>query len=243
MESRDSCPCELELDFRAVSEDSLTVVVVGESGLAVCDTVTQAYLAAHSGIKRYSLTRDPMKLDVYHPFGALADPLVGYRADRNCEKMWMFSEKLIPEGERCNRKVVLHKNYCGLTLRANGLGEKGSEICALRFRSSVNGYLPGGGVSEGKFSELVIQEDDRLYRVNLLRQTDDSLLMDMVEDNPDFPTSVLRTFALGEYIAASGYDWTADDLEDLEVDIDFIVSSISLKTSKWVRSVEFNVEF
>ena len=53
-------------------------------------------------------------------------------------------------------------------------------------------------------------------------------------------TEVLKIFALGEYVVAGGYDWTAEELEDVEVIIDWAQTevSIQIKGWDWVREYE-----
>jgi hypothetical protein len=50
-----------------------------------------------------------------------------------------------------------------------------------------------------------------------------------------FSDQVVRTFALGSYIAASGYDWTAPDLEDLTLHVDISLTSVTVSTDLWSR--------
>ncbi|MBO7547737.1 MAG: hypothetical protein J6T07_04760, partial [Bacteroidales bacterium] len=38
----------------------------------------------------------------------------------------------------------------------------------------------------------------------------------------------LRSFAVGEYLAAAGYDWTAPDLEDIRLEIDLASTAVRL---------------
>ena len=38
----------------------------------------------------------------------------------------------------------------------------------------------------------------------------------------------MRTFALGEYILAAGFDWEAPSLQDMAVDIDIALTNLSL---------------
>jgi hypothetical protein len=54
-------------------------------------------------------------------------------------------------------------------------------------------------------------------------------------------TSVLKTFALGEYIHASGYDWSAADLEDITVGIDYTRTKLIISVLGWDDVYEFDV--
>lgn len=52
---------------------------------------------------------------------------------------------------------------------------------------------------------------------------------------------VIREFAIGEYIAESGYDWQDEDLRDVDMELDFSKTSISLKIDKWSKIVPIDI--
>ena len=52
----------------------------------------------------------------------------------------------------------------------------------------------------------------------------------------------MRTFSIGEYIIESGYDWTAESLEDVNVEIDYAKTEVSFTVNDWEKTVHFDVE-
>ena len=68
------------------------------------------------------------------------------------------------------------------------------------------------------------------------RQMDDSMMLE-IRDDPD----VLRSFAVGEFIAESGYDWSRPDLEDIEMEIDYSRTGVTFNVSDWKRTISFDV--
>ena len=46
---------------------------------------------------------------------------------------------------------------------------------------------------------------------------------------------------MGEYIAETGYKWTDDDLEDIEVSIDYAHTYITIDVESWAGSFEYEV--
>ena len=48
---------------------------------------------------------------------------------------------------------------------------------------------------------------------------------------------------MGEYILESGYDWNAPDLEDIDVEMDFSRSSLTVSVSKWKKTLSFEITF
>ena len=109
----------------------------------------------------------------------------------------------------------------GLSGSGSGLGSMGLADSDLDLGSM--GLLGSGGA--GGRSVL-----------RLPRQGDDSLLMHIV-----FSDRIVRTFALGSYIAASGYDWAALDLEDLTLNVDISLTSVTVSTDLWSKTEEMEV--
>ncbi len=235
-EDRDSCPCNLRFDLSEAYEGSdgtLTLVIQSTAGFVYCDTLSKEELTLTVHVPREQLT-----VDFYTPFGALDNPLQGYRPSSECDPIWMFSDTLLAKGELVERKVLIHKNYCGL--KVSLLGESGVKPpYDLLFISNIDGYLPGGGLSEGLFVQRSSPDESGSCSVNILRQKDSSLMMEIVPEESDGVS--LRSFAIGEYLASAGYDWEADSLDDIEITVDFASTTITLSTSKWTNTVSFSV--
>ena len=75
------------------------------------------------------------------------------------------------------------------------------------------------------------------YLAVLPRQSDASLML-YIDDGD---TSV-KAFALGQYIVSGGYDWTADDLEDISVSIDFAQTEVLVTVDGWESVYDYDVE-
>ena len=54
-------------------------------------------------------------------------------------------------------------------------------------------------------------------------------------------TEVLKIFALGKYICASGYNWKAADLSDITVGIDYTRTKLTVSVRGWDEVYEFDV--
>ena len=68
------------------------------------------------------------------------------------------------------------------------------------------------------------------------RQKDNSLRLEGIEDG-----NLLRVFALGEIIAASGYDWTTENLRDVTVEIDYSKTDVIFTIEGWKQEFSFVV--
>lgn len=176
---------------------------------------------------------------------------------RPCPSIWTCCEKVSARADRVTVPVRLHKNFCRIDIQVRDVD--GEEFpFKLRVRGNVNGYgldgKPARGVflcdaerSETEGSGTESDGDDsgtasestgsgHGYAVTVPRQTDDSLTLEIVTDD-----GVAKSFAIGNYIASSGYDWTSADLKDICLEIDYARTVISFTIDKWTHSEQFEV--
>ena len=63
---------------------------------------------------------------------------------------------------------------------------------------------------------------------------DNSLMLDLISERGG-----VRSFAIGNYLAESGYDWAEDDLEDITVTIDYAATSARFIIDRWSTTLHF----
>ena len=100
---------------------------------------------------------------------------------------------------------------------------------------------------QGEFRYAPMQKNG-VYQVKVPRQVDNSLELVMLEipdqvgyDGEEMPgqagddgeRTVVDRLPLGEYIARSGYDWTAEDLADVNVALDLEMQQVMITVSGW----------
>ena len=178
---------------------------------------------------------------------------------RPCPPIWTCCEKVSARADRVTVPVRLHKNFCRIDIQVRDVD--GAEFpFKLRVRGNVNGYGLDGKPARGAFlcdaersetesadSGTESDGDDsgtasestgygHGYAVTVPRQTDDSLILEIVTDD-----GVAKSFAIGNYIASSGYDWTSADLKDICLEIDYARTVISFTIDKWTHSEQFEV--
>lgn len=178
---------------------------------------------------------------------------------RPCPPIWTYCEKVSARADRVTVPVRLHKNFCRIDIQVRDVD--GAEFpFKLRVRGNVNGYgldgKPARGdflcdaervetevagtepVLEGAESETVseVAGSGHGYAVTVPRQTDDSLILEIVAGG-----GVAKSFAIGNYIASSGYDWTSADLKDICLEIDYARTVILFTIDKWTHSEQFEV--
>ncbi len=242
-ENRNHCPCHLLLDVSEVSTelfDSLDVALDEGNGRA---------------------QRFPLCLSLLPPGPVAVDVAKGRLSLNVCAvengAVWLSSigdVMEIPQGEQCpplflhtalldarveelTETVILHKSFCSLHIQMDGTDPSQPYPFSLQVRGDVDGFDANGRPKDGLFNPYAYPTADGQCTVRVPRQKDDTLELLMCED--EVP---LATFALGEYLKAGGYDWTAPDLADVSVRIDCARLTIRLKIEKWSETFHFNVE-
>ena len=131
--------------------------------------------------------------------------------------------------------VELHKEFCTVSFT---LGEDGY---TSPYRIEVWGNVAGVSAwdlmpLDGDF-RFAPSLENGVYQVRVPRQVDNSLELVMLEIPDqvgyDGERVVVDRLPLGEYIARSGYDWTAEDLDDVNVALDLEMQQVMITVSGW----------
>lgn len=226
-EQRDDCPCRLVLDFSETDINEMDKIRVclydGETA------VYEKFSHAEDFMPEYviSAPREELELMVFSDDRGWFDVEEGIviPEGQDCPKLYMYSNRLDTRLDMLRDTVHMHKNHCVMSIYMEGGASRGYDLCV---KGNVNGYGNDGRPREGDFSYVPSLDDDSGYVVSLPRQSDSSLLLEI-----DDGTEVVKTFALGEYIKSGGYDWTAPDLEDLAVHVNWAVTTVSITVSGW----------
>ncbi|MBO5499842.1 MAG: hypothetical protein J5990_10690 [Bacteroidales bacterium] len=144
------------------------------------------------------------------------------------------------ESIRCD--VELHKEFCTVSFT---LGEDGY---SSPYHIEVWGNVAGVSAWDlmpvlGEFRYAPMQKNG-VYQVRVPRQEDNSLELVMLEipdqvgydgerAGYDGERVVVDRLPLGEYIVRSGYDWTAEDLADVNVALDLEMQQVMITVSGW----------
>ena len=231
-EDREECPCRLMLDLSAVDTSLVNVLniqAVSAQGVVFSDTLKSEKF---SELYVRDVPHVDMRVVVWGSEGREDRLIIPYGND--CPMLYMHAFDADTGGEKYFRKVELRKNHCLLTVAFEG---REDVPYSLTFRGNVNGYDAYGFPSEGVFSCVAYPDGEGSSMVVVPRQTDSSLLLDV----EDFGSSVLKTFAIGEYMERSGYDWTKEDLEDAEVVLDYCVTGFKIVFKGWDKEYIYDI--
>ena len=233
-EDRSMCPCRLNLDFTEVDTSVISAVKVNvsESGNILDDLCLNAdefYPSCFLDVKRSVLD-----LSICSGDRGLWQGPSGLRIPygEDCPPLYLHSSVIDTQMEIADERVYLFKNHCVMTMVLETFDYQN---CQLRITGNVNGYDQHGVPSEGPFEYVPLVEGG-VSKVILPRQTDSSLMLEV-----DDGTDVLKRFALGEYMAAGGYDWTTPDLSNVTVNVNWTVTEITIRLQGWDWIYEYEI--
>ena len=234
-EERGGCPCRLYLDMTNVDMhvmSPLSLYVASVDGL-----IHEAVLdSGYSGdIYEAYVTRGELDItgwsgaaDYVSPDG-LSIPL-GY----DCPPVYIHSSSARAEGESVRDTVHMRKNHCILNIRFMNA----EVFSAMVVRGGVAGFDCRGYPKPGEFRVYcsVDSLEESSTQVCLPRQIGDPLYLDVADTD-----GKLKTFPLREYIAATGYDRSEPDLKDLNLTLNYTLTTLSLVVAGWDEEFVFDV--
>ena len=225
-EARDSCPCQVAIDLSDFAKVSQRVrVKVGTERF-------QRSLTGEDSLRlQLSIVRGEGSLPVAVWSGLKAmterDDTVRAQGVNTCDSLYLFHHAGEDPGENLRLKAVPHKQFASvfLSIQAEPDREAPSQI---RVRSDSNGLaLPDGAPVEGT---LEIRADGKgKYHFRLPRQRRSSLIVLEMEG----ADGLQKSYPLGEWILDSGYDWEAEDLDDLVIGMDLAQWDILVEVLPW----------
>lgn len=255
LEDRKLCPCTLVVKVSEAppgfeASDSVSVCVIGESDFTWCIKLPSTSLpcTVSVGVPKGSA----MVTAVLPAESATDSGDVPIAFGDGCPQVWLDGELVDTDRNKAVSKLSLHKNWCEISISLVSSASLASQAYTLAMTGNIAGYGPGAEPIQGPFRAPCTLADDGVCRVRVPRQLDNSLRLEvnvpsqlsMQEPSLSMDmqdVSVLRVFAIGEYIAESGYDWSLPDLEDVELTLDLASSRLILRRHLWEDSVSFEL--
>ncbi len=261
-EDRDGCPCWMTVempgqagyDDEKVGQDGRSPVGAGDDGTVVLrlrgnsdeDAVDYEYQVTEAvkvnvGALEYEVPRGSVGVSAV-AFGNEIPGRAGYDGDEiripvgeQMDSLYGFFKMYHTRCESVLCDVELHKEFCTVSFT---LGEDGY---SSPYRIEVWGNVAGVSAWDlmpvkGEFRYAPVQKNG-VYQVRVPRQEDNSLELVMLEMpdqvGHDGERTVVDRLPLGEYIARSGYDWTAENLADVNVALDLEKQQVMITVSGW----------
>lgn len=234
-EDRDSCPCSLhltiggerppgpvDLAWRIRETDSGSMTAYGEIPAEMTLDVPRCLADLCVTVSEAGCMNDSGGMDI-----ALGD---------DCPSVFRGRTEADCRSGYAESMISLYKNYSELTCVLEHSGALGPGL-DYRITGNVSGYDAYGMPLPGIFNcSLECRKNSSgtfLADVGVPRQIDNSLRLEVSAADGE----LLRRFALGEYIAASGYDWTAQELEDIVIKINIASTTLSVNVLSGNREI------
>lgn len=233
-EDRMDCPCRLVLDFDEVDTkvvSSVDLTVLADSDFAYTEVVEKERFENYSII----VPRTQLNLLLWAGAGHClnADKSVTIPLGEDCPRIYMHKSVISAFGEQASESILMRKNHCVISIQfSDGYGE----LFNLTVAGKVNGYGEDSKPSVGEFSCTMVPDASGRYVVTVPRQLDSSLCLEI-----DDGTESLKVFPIGQYIAESGYDWTASDLDDISMTLDYSLTDVHLRICDWDNDQRYEI--
>ena len=232
-ENRDLCPCRLVLDFSevdTVSVKSIDLFFRENDELILSDVVAREEFNDDYYVH---VPRAGLHLCAWSGAGDTLTETLDIPYGEECPSVYIYSSLIDTDCESVSETVIMRKNYCRATLDIT-MGEQSSVW--LSIVGNVDGYDAEGRPSQGDFMVRFSADGSDVCKVNLPRQMDDSLVLEL-----DTGDEIVKRFPIGQYILESGYDWNAPDLEDISIYLDLAVTHLSIMIQGWEKEYRFDV--
>lgn len=235
-EDRDGCPCWLDIDVSLCARQGDDVSLKGWNtrkpvfgeNLHVSDWPDCWEVTVPRGVVHYTAVSG---LDAC----VLSGQTVVIPEGRQCDSLWAYHNTVNCECEQASDRVVPHKQFCTVTMeltRDIG-GRPGAEITGHSCGMSLESLTP----VEGAFRHVPARDDEGHFVFRLPRQADSELDVEITRDGKHY-----ETFPLGLIIARTGYDWAAQDLDDIYVGVDLFQSTVTLRIESWEDGTVYEFE-
>lgn len=240
-EDRSGCPFVLTIDLREALKKAPSELLPFRISLYGGDICTE--VLTDSAFWQCSLPRDSLSVRVaaVEDSGALTEGGLKIAEGNDCPSIYWSIDKIESPGESVTIVPHLKKDFCRLSVSFIG-SPPGTLPYDVRFLGNICGYDSSTKPSPGPFCFTCRETGPGTSGghascvVKLPRQKDGSLKMDILSGD-----TILRSFAIGHYMESCGYDWTSEDLEDLELEINFAATTITLRTAAWTVVSYFEV--
>lgn len=211
-EDRDLCPCNLTIDVAGAPGD---VRLLLEGPSFSIDTVVTGDTSVTCRVPRPDVRITAVS-------GAVWDGGVSIEEGEECPPLYLGVRRVGTDSEEASCASPLHKAYCLVEMQFKC--PAGWKPMPVVVTGKVCGYGRDGNPAEGVFRCSAEPGASGLCSFRIPRQRDASLMLTLGSG---------WTFALGEYLLQSGYDWGEADLRDVSLDIDISLTDITFRTAGW----------
>lgn len=253
-ESREHCPCYLNFAHDGFCNngylDNLSLYVVEEGGRSsmktyrVEDMITDdCFVEVKRGdLNVYGLVG--LSTMVHHDEHFLTIPY-----GQQCDSIMSFYDRVAAHGERAKVYGAINKLYARVKMTIKFPDVEGKVVvkvvgntCGLDMRTTKG--------LKGPFMCLAEHLGHGLHTFRVPRQSDNSLILEIWEVPADSSADTeleegrkLSFLNLGEMVTEKlEYDWNEEYLADIDLDVDFVKSIVTISIKDWDRVEIFDMD-
>lgn len=240
-EDRTPCPCFLNVSFQDREHITSRVGMVGyretevfREGIMVEEYDPYWVKAIHKGLLDFAAWKGVSRSkDNGH--------YVTIDLGNQCDSLYAFHDVVDATGEMAYTDVLFHKQFCTVHL---DIMKRPAELQGYHFL--VEGNTCGfdmfdfSPVSGAFCYDAVATPGARIVDFRIPRQSDDSMMVTIDYHYGDGKVEAIAELPLGEYIRATGYNWSTEDLQDIYIMIDLVVGRLVISVDGWEDGVTFN---
>lgn len=242
-EVRSGCPCRLAVDISDASGEYNCVTISAED-MDKNTLHTENTSLAKTKVHRLEVPRTDIRVvcmqgldrcssdgrNVFIPLGNESDRIMSGYDCADCH------------GETAECKIKFHKDWSELTIVYASPGEA-SYPYKISVSGMINGFDAGTRTpSEGPFKCDAIDTADESNSVHLYlpRQKPSGTGLTMTLSGRD-DNSAIKSYDLSNLITETGFDWTAEDLDDIRIGIDYSGVITYMTVIDWSTGMEMTI--
>jgi len=239
-EERGECPCYLEVDISKTLDAGYIPFISWNTGMKIkvySDSTCLNGIDVHyqDAEEEQLIPVKKSEVSVACILGAEKSILKGHRLilpeGNQADPLYISSDFSDCTGESSTVQAHFFKQYSNVYVT----GLKDVELSMTVTGNSSGIDLLTRQATEGSFSYRLEKEESGDCSFRLPRMADDKVMI-MLYDSENVLKNVIP---LGKVMTSCGYDWNADWLADISVNIDSVTALITVTISGWTQVIEY----
>ena len=157
---------------------------------------------------------------------------------QQADSVYAYSSRLNTNCEKVRDVVRMHKQFTTVHLKM----QIPDGFDSYPYRVFIRGNTAGWDVrdfsgTDGMFEYEPELEGQNEFSVRVPRQADKGLTAEVYSANEK-----VDEFRLGEIISQAGFDWNAEELADISLEVNFTTSTVLAHISDWLDTIILNVK-
>ena len=234
-EDRGLCPCWIELDLNNVKQEQVKLTGWNGSELFAVKVRPMEYPDYYETTS----PRGELYLSAVWPESLLVkEEKISIPKGQQADSVYAYSSRLNTNCETVRDVVRMHKQFA--TVRLKMQIPDGFE--SYPYRLVIRGNTAGWDVRDfsginGQFEYEPELEGLNEFSIRVPRQLDKGLVAELYS-----VSEMVDEFSLGEIISQAGFDWSAEELADINLEVNFTTSTVLAHISDWLDTIILNVK-